>query len=94
MVHRNRSLADFLLIRARLEPGHERPLRVFIRRRGMEPSDIGDEQAFADAEGAAAFVRAWLQGLVRRWDRGERSWPTGQVDGGARPPVRDGRWEE
>lgn len=80
MVHRSRSLTEFLSLRAWIEPDHERPLRVVIRRRGMAPSDIGDEQAFADADSASAFIRTWLNGLVRRWEGGERSWPTPEAD--------------
>ncbi len=80
MTHRSRSLTDFLLLRAWVEPDGERPLRVVVRRRGMAPTDIGDEQAFADAESAAACVRSWLVGVVRRWEGGERSWPAPRVD--------------
>ncbi len=81
MTQRARSLTDFLVLRAWVEPDGERPLRVVVRRRGMAPTDIGDEQAFADAESAAACVRSWLLGVVRRWEGGERSWPTPRADG-------------
>lgn len=69
----HRSLTDFLLVRARIEPGHDHPLRVLIRRRGMDRADVGVERAFADADSAASCVRSWLNGVVRRWEGGERS---------------------
>lgn len=80
MTQRSRSLTDFLLLRAWVEPDGDRPLRVVIRRRGMAPSDVGDEQAFSDAESASACVRSWLLGVVRRWEGGEHSWPTPLAD--------------
>lgn len=70
MSHRPRSLTDRLLLRAWIEPDHERPLRVLIRRH-HERDGSEQEQAFADAEGVSTFVRGWLQGLVRRWEEGE-----------------------
>jgi len=84
MSERFRTLTEFLLVRARIEPGHEHPLRVLIRRRGMAPTDEGEEQMFADADSAAAYVRSWLNGVVRRWEGGERSWPDQDAEPGAR----------
>lgn len=72
MTQRARSLVDWVLVRAWIEPDHAQPLRVVIRRRGERPSEPGAEQAFADAEGAASFLRVWLAGLTRRWESGER----------------------
>lgn len=92
MVQRSRSLTDFLSLRAWIEPDHDRRLRVVIRRRGMAPSDIGDEQVFADEESASAFVKTWLNGLVRRWEGGERSWPAPRADDDQQGP--DDRQEE
>lgn len=77
MPHRSRSLTDRLLVRAWIEPHHERPLRVVIRHRSDEA--VEEEQAFVDATSAAAFVRAWLMGLLRRWESGER--PEGDTEG-------------
>jgi hypothetical protein len=71
MPQRSRSLTDRLLVRAWIEPAHERPLRVVIRHRGDEA--VEEEQAFADPVSAAAFVRAWLMGLLSRWEGGESS---------------------
>lgn len=73
MIHRSRSLTDFLLLRAWIEPDHEHPLRVLIRQRGREPHGVQHEQAFADEENAAAYVHHWLSGLVERWESGERA---------------------
>jgi hypothetical protein len=75
MSHRSRTLVDWLLIRAWIEPDHERPLRVLIRRRDSTAADGETEQLFGDAEGAASFLRLWLMGLVRRWEGGERFTP-------------------
>ena len=70
MTHRSRSLVDWLLLRAWIEPDHEERLRVVIQ----EPTAEGEpEHAFADADGAASFVRGWLERLVGRWEAGERS---------------------
>ncbi len=69
MAHRSRSLVDWLLLRAWVEPDHEQRLRVVI----TQPGESEREEAFADADGAASFVRGWLQNLVRRWEAGERS---------------------
>lgn len=71
MDHRSRGLTDRLLVRAWIEPAHEQPLRVVILHRN-EQADEDEERWFADAESASAFVRAWLLGLQRRWDSGER----------------------
>lgn len=81
---RARSLTDRLLVRAWIEPGHDLPLRVVVRHlRGEEPQE--EEQAFTDAGRAAAFVRTWLQGLVRRSETGDVQ--DGATDGAVR---RDG----
>jgi len=72
MTYHSRSLTDWLLLRAWIEPDHEQKLRVVVRSQGGERGDQRIEQAFADADGAAAFVRSWLRQLVRRWEAGER----------------------
>lgn len=69
MAHRSRSLVDWLLLRAWVEPDHEQQLRVVIAR----PGETDQEEAFGDADGAASFVRGWLQNLVHRWEAGERT---------------------
>ncbi len=70
MAERPRWFVDWLLVRARIEPGHERPLRV-----AMKHPDGADgplpEEAFADADAAASFVRNWLHAFVRRWEASE-----------------------
>ena len=66
---------EWVLVRAWIEPDHHEPLRVVIRRVGVDAGEPEPEQAFADADGAAAFVRLWLTGLMRRWEAGERSGP-------------------
>jgi len=81
MSQRTRSLVDWLLLRAWVEPDHERPLRVVVKHPGASSADTEDEQAFADADGAASFVRGWLQGVLRRWESGERSLPPELWDG-------------
>lgn len=73
MSHRSRSLVDWLLLRAWVEPDHEQPLRVVMKHPDDPSGQPVPEEAFADAEGAASFVRGWLQTLVRRWEAGERS---------------------
>ncbi len=72
MTHRP-SLVDWVLVRAWIEPDHSTPLRVVIRRPNAELDEPESEQAFADADGAASFLRLWLTGLTRRWEAGERS---------------------
>ncbi|RJQ12111.1 MAG: hypothetical protein C4558_02385 [Dehalococcoidia bacterium] len=72
MTHRP-SLVDWVLVRAWIEPDHTKPLRVVIRRPNADMDEPESEQAFADADGAASFLRLWLTGLTRRWDAGERS---------------------
>ncbi|RJQ07856.1 MAG: hypothetical protein C4558_09025 [Dehalococcoidia bacterium] len=72
MTHRP-SLVDWVLVRARIESDHTKPLRVVIRRPNANVDEPDAEQVFADADGAAAFLRLWLTGLTRRWDAGERS---------------------
>jgi len=95
MFEPHRSLTDFLLVRARVEPGHEHPLRVLIHRRGMDRADVGTEQGFADADSAAACVRSWLNGVVRRWEGGERSLPPPQErERGSAVDVADADGEE
>ncbi len=69
MAQRSRSLVDWLLLRAWVEPDHEQQLRVVIAR----PGETDQEEAFADADRAASFVRGWLQNLVHRWEAGERT---------------------
>lgn len=69
MAHRSRSLVDWLLLRAWVEPDHEQRLRVVIAQSG----EAEREEAFSDADGAASFVRGWLQNLVHRWEAGERT---------------------
>ena len=78
MTHRSRSLVEWVLVRAWIEPDHRQPLRVVIRRVGVDTDEPEPEQAFADAASAASFVRLWLSGLTHRWEAGERS----------RPPMR------
>ena len=69
---------DRLLVRAWIQPDHQRKLRVLVR---MAPDAANERQrAFADAESAAAFVRDWLTEFVRRWERGEGS-ATDERDG-------------
>jgi len=75
MAHRSRSLVDWLLLRAWVEPDHEQRLRVVIKEPAA-PGETEPEHVFADAEGAASFVRAWLERLLGRWEAGERA--TGQ----------------
>lgn len=75
MTHRSRSLVELVLVRAWIEPDHHDPLRVVIKRVGVDAGEPEPEQAFADAEGAASFVRLWLTGLTHRWEAGERSGP-------------------
>lgn len=72
MTHRS-SLVDWVLVRAWIEPDHTKPLRVVIRRPNADADEPESEQVFADADGAASFLRLWLTGLTRRWDAGERS---------------------
>jgi hypothetical protein len=72
MTQRSRSLTDWLLLRAWIEPDHAQKLRVVVRSPAHENEEDEEQQAFADAEGAAAFVRTWLHNLVRRWEGGER----------------------
>lgn len=66
-------LVDWLLLRARIEPGHELPLRVFMKHPDGPTGEPVPEEAFADADRAASFVRGWLQNFVRRWEAGERT---------------------
>ena len=66
---------ESVLVRAWIEPYHHEPLRVVIKRVGGNAGEPEPEQAFADAESAAAFVRLWLTGLMHRWETGERSGP-------------------
>ena len=89
MTQRSRSLVDWLLLRAWIEPDHEQHLRVVIK----EPAAPGEpelEQAFADAEGAASFVRGWLLNLVGRWETGERSTGQRRWGGEDRDDLEDG----
>lgn len=71
MAQRTRSVTGRLLLRAWIEPAHEVPLRVVISRHD-EQDEVLEEQAFTDAASAAACVRTWLTGFLRRWERGER----------------------
>ena len=73
MAQRSRSLVDWLLLRAWVEPDHEHPLRVVVKHPDDPSGESEREEAFADADGAASFVRGWLQNLVRRWEAGERT---------------------
>jgi hypothetical protein len=66
-----RSLTDRLLLRAWIEPAHDQPLRVVISHRDAQ-GEVVEEQAFTDPVSAAACVRAWLTGFIRRWESGER----------------------
>lgn len=76
MTHRSRSLTDWLLLRAWIEPDHEHKLRVVVRAPAHEDDDEPEsQQAFADADGAANYVRSWLLNFVRRWEGGERWTP-------------------
>jgi hypothetical protein len=92
MTYRSRSLTDWLLLRAWIEPDHDQQLRVAVRSRAGASGARGDpdvEQAFADADGAAAFVRTWLQQLVRRWEAGERFPPESDDWEGERDEVSE-----
>jgi hypothetical protein len=84
MTYHSRSLTDWLLLRAWIEPDHDQKLRVVVRSQGGERGDQRMEQAFADADGAAAFVRSWLRQLLRRWEAGER-FPPADADQAAEP---------
>lgn len=75
MSRRPRTLVDWLLVRAWIEPDHEQRLRVVVRHPGANANEPDTEQAFADADRAASFLRLWLMGLVRRWEGGERFTP-------------------
>ena len=87
MSQRARSLVDWLLLRAWVEPDHEQPLRVVVKHPDDPAGEPVPEEAFADADGAASFVRGWLQNLVSRWEAGERSaaqprWAPDDLDAG------------
>ncbi|MGE3856293.1 MAG: hypothetical protein AB7G21_04970 [Dehalococcoidia bacterium] len=71
MAPRTRSITGRLLLRAWIEPAHERPLRVVISRHD-EQGEVVEEQAFTDVRTASACVRTWLSAFVRRWERGEQ----------------------
>jgi len=72
MADPSRSLTDFLLVRATVLPGRRRQLRVVITHRDpIEGREV--QRGAGDATGAAALVRAWLLGLDRRYEDGERS---------------------
>ena len=73
MAKDSRYLVDWLLLRARIEPDHEQPLRVFMKHPDGPSGEPLPEEAFADADRAASFVRSWLQTFVRRWEAGERT---------------------
>lgn len=74
MPERARQLIDRLLVRAWIEPDHDRKLRVLVR---LAPDTARERQrSFADAEGAAAFIEEWLAELPRRWERGEHTDPS------------------
>ena len=75
MPRHSRTLVDWLLIRAWVEPDHEQRLRVVIRHPSADGGESDTEQVFLDADRAAAFVRVWLVGLLRRWEGGERFTP-------------------
>ena len=75
MSQRSRSLVDWLLLRAWVEPDHEQPLRVVVKHPDDPSGAPVPEEAFADADGAASFVRGWLQNLLHRWEAGERATP-------------------
>ena len=68
------------MIRAWVEPDHERQLRVVIRHPSPDTDESDTEQVFFDADRAAAFVRVWLVGLLRRWEGGERFTPRERWD--------------
>jgi len=94
MTYRSRSLTDWLLLRAWIEPDHDhdQQLRVAVRSQAGASGARGDqdvEQAFADPDGAAAFVRTWLQQLVRRWEAGERFPPDRDDWGGEADEIRE-----
>jgi len=72
---RARSLVDWLLLRAWVEPDHEQPLRVVVKHPDGASGEPAPEEAFADADRAASFVHNWLLNVVRRWEAGERSAP-------------------
>ena len=80
----SRRFVDRLLVRAWIQPDHQRKLRVLVR---TAPDAANERQrAFADADLAAAFVRDWLIEFVRRWERGEGAEP---VDGRAFEPLEE-----
>ena len=94
MTYRSRSLTDWLLLRAWIEPDHDddQQLRVAVRSQAGASGARGDpdvEQAFVDPDGAAAFVRTWLQQLVRRWEAGERFPPERDDWGDERDEISD-----
>ena len=72
---RARSLVDWLLLHAWVEPDHEQPLRVVMKHPNDSSGEPAPEEAFADVDRAASFVRGWLLNVVRRWETGERSAP-------------------
>lgn len=73
MSQRSRSLVDWLLLRAWVEPDHEQRLRVEMHHPDDPAGQAVPAEAFADADGAASFVRGWLHALVHRWEAGERT---------------------
>lgn len=75
MSQRSRSLVDWLLLRAWVEPDHDQPLRVVVQHPDDPSGAAVPKEAFADADVAASSVRGWLQTLVRRCEAGERSTP-------------------
>lgn len=80
MPQRSRTLVDWLLVRAWIEPDHEHSLRVVIRHPSSADGESDTEQVFPDADRAASFVRLWLNGLIRRWESGERFAPRRRWD--------------
>ncbi len=65
-----RTLIDWLVVRAWIEPDQERRLRVLIRHPGNGHPET--ERRFADSDEAASFLGAWLKQVEQRWADGER----------------------
>lgn len=82
---RARSLVDWLLLRAWVEPDHEQPLRVVVKHPHDASGEPVSEDAFADADRAASFVHDWLLNVVRRWEAGERSAPFARWEANEEP---------
>gem|GEM_PF-6462014 len=96
MTQRPRTVVEWMLIRAWVEPAHARPLRITVRAARRRPGPEQEPAHFADAEGATSFMRAWLAGLALpdapSYRGGQR---TRRVHQGDRPEQSDdGRRDE